>query len=73
METESKSDSDRAMELRATWMRAMGVSEVEIVEFCNPEMHPADLAEETANLSAQERSAEWSISPTRWRELVSKS
>src|SRR5206468_9283567 len=41
-----------AMQLRATWMRAQGLSESEIREFCDPERFPADLETERANVAA---------------------
>ena len=46
-------EQERAMLLRATWMRASGLSEEEIKEHCNPEHYPADLAEEQKNIIAQ--------------------
>ena len=46
------SDEQLAMDYRRNWMQAMGAPQSEIDEYCNPELHPANLREELENLEA---------------------
>ncbi|MEX2121058.1 MAG: hypothetical protein WD847_15815 [Pirellulales bacterium] len=49
------SDPLSAMELRAKWMRELGVSEEEIAEYCQADTYPAKYEEESADLQALKR------------------
>jgi hypothetical protein len=45
-------EQDKAMKLRAEWLRAQGLPEEEIADLCDPEKHPGDMLEEEENLRA---------------------
>ncbi|MEX0710982.1 MAG: hypothetical protein WD278_01450 [Pirellulales bacterium] len=48
-------ESLAAMELRAKWMRELGVSEEEIAEYCQADKYPVRYEEELADLQALKR------------------
>jgi hypothetical protein len=52
-----------AMQLRAQWMRELGMSEEEVSALCDPESYPSSDEEEAANLNAlrRMRSSNWSV------------
>lgn len=49
---EWREEQSKAMELRGEWMRANGLSQEEIAEYCDPQAYPGDVGEEEANLRA---------------------
>lgn len=49
------SDQESAMAVRVAWMRLMGMPEDEIAECCDPQLYPANLAEELKELEAMKR------------------
>ncbi|HQU45771.1 MAG TPA: hypothetical protein PK867_23355, partial [Pirellulales bacterium] len=55
--------TSNAMQLRAKWMRELGMSEEEIAMLCDAEAYPASVEEEAAHLGALERmrASKWSI------------
>ena len=67
-----QADQEKALKMRATWMRARGISEEEIAEHCDPECYPADLQEEEENIRAQENMKKMPKSEELWSKQVAR-
>ena len=65
-------DQQRALAIRAMWMRATGVPESMIAEQCKPNLHPVDLAEELENLKALEQLPTNQLSSNELKQIAAK-
>lgn len=67
-----QTDQVKAMELRAEWLRAAGVSEGEINDLCDPNNYPGDVQAEEGNVRAQKDLAKNAWPKEAWDKIAQR-